>query len=252
MSLAMGRTRSFVAVVAVLGVGLGVAIAAAPELPKVSSFAPADDLVSQLDAFVESLQSDVSSEAEYKDSSEKIGKEANTVIMIAQGLGLHDSDNAYKAAAPAIIKAAQAVAASTDFASAKTTIAALKAATQDKSGGALKWEKVAALPQVMKQVPTVNTKMKTKLKKFAKNSKDIAALSATLSVIAAGSTFDTSPAKEEAQVAKWYAFCTQMRDAAAELNKAARAKDQAGAEAANKKLAQSCDDCHAVFKPEKK
>ena len=47
-------------------------------------------------------------------------------------------------------------------------------------------------------------------------------------------------------------FCVKMRDAAGTLNKAVHAGDQAAATAANKTLAQSCDDCHAVFKPEEK
>jgi len=197
----------------------------------------------------------VATEQEYKDSEGKIAKEANTLVLIALALGLHDTDNKHKASAAALMKAAQELAAAKDYASAKKAVEAVKAAAEGKGAAApaaLKWEKVAALPELMKQVPMVNTKMKRYLKgsRFKSNAKDTAGFSAVLAVVAQGSMADTSEAKSEEQVKQWYGFCAQMRDAASELNKAIRAGDQSAADAAMKKLTQSCDDCHAVFHKE--
>jgi len=69
-------------------------------------------------------------------------------------------------------------------------------------------------------------------------------------VIAQGSMADTSETKTDEQVKQWYDFCAQMREAASGLNKAIHAGDESAADAAMKKLTQSCDDCHAVFHKE--
>ena len=98
--------------------------------PKVSTFAPAADLASQADQYIKDLEKAVASEEEYKDSVEKIAKESNTLVVIALALGLHDQPSKYKASAGAVLKAAQAVAATKDFASARKAIAALKAAAE--------------------------------------------------------------------------------------------------------------------------
>lgn len=245
-------TGLIVVVVACISVSRVQAIGAPPEAPKVSTFAPAKDLAGQLLEYVEDLKQVVSSEQEYKDGEGKVAKQGNALMLIAMALGTHDSDNAYKATAPAILKASKDLAATKNYAAAKDGVNALAAAVEGKGvagGGEAKWDKPSSLPELMKQVPAVNTKMKMKLKQFAKGSKAVAGHSAVLAVIAQGSMYDTSEAKNEAQIKQWYDFCAVMRDSAGALNKAAHDKNKEAAEAANKKLAQSCDDCHAVFHP---
>ena len=228
----------------------------AAEGPKVSTFAPAADLASQADRYIKDLEKAVASEEEYKDSVEKISKESNTLIVIALALGLHDQPNKYQATAGAVVKAAQAVAATKDFASASKAIAALKAAAEGQGNAdvTLKWEKVAALPELMKQVPVINSKLKlnTKPGKFKKKAKDTAGYTAVIAAIAQGSMADTSATKSADQVPQWRKFSTAMRDDAGAVNAAIHQGDQAAADEAMKKLAQSCDDCHAVFHPEVK
>ena len=116
----------------------------------------------------------------------------------------------------------------------------------------LKWEKVAALPELMKEVPLVNTKLKRYIKpeKFKKKAKDTAGYTAVIAAIAQGSMADTSATKSPDQVTQWYKFSAAMRDNAGALNAAIHKGDQPAAASAMKKLAQSCDDCHAVFHPE--
>jgi hypothetical protein len=228
----------------------GPAMAAPPEAPKVSTFAPAEDLVKQVGDYLKALEENVSSEENFKDAQTNVAKDSNTLVLLALALGMHDSDNQYKAAAGAMFKAAKEVAAAKDYAAAKKAVAALKAAAESKGGAAeLKWEKAASLEELMKQVPLVNNKLKGKVKpeRFARGVKDAAGYSAVLAVIAQGSIADTEKAKSEKEVKQWYDFCIQMRDAAAAVNKSVHAGDKEGTQAAMKKLAQSCDDCHGVF-----
>ncbi|MCE5266543.1 MAG: hypothetical protein LLG00_01475 [Planctomycetaceae bacterium] len=226
---------------------------AMPTPPKVSTFAPADDLVRQADLYIAGLEKSVADEEEYKDGKDKIAKDSNTLIVIALALGLHDEDSQYKAQSGAIMKAAGELAATKDFASAQKAVAALKDAAEGKQKveSELKWQKVASLPELMKQVPLVNTKLKRNLKpdKFQKKAKDTAGYTAVIAAIAQGSMADLSATKNPGQAQQWYKFSAAMRDDAGQLNAAIHKKDASGAAKAMKKLAQSCEDCHAVFHP---
>jgi hypothetical protein len=245
---------AILAAAAVLVTGTAV-LAEPPAAPKVSSLAPAKDIVSQVEAYVEDLEEAVKAEADYKDNESKILKGSNTLILLALAAGLHDDDNSLKAAAPAIMKAAQQLAGAKDYQAAKSGVAAVKKAMEDKGDASdLKWAKSASLPELMKQVPLVNNRLKRNFAgdKFKKKAKDNAGDSATLAIIAQGSMADTSEAKTDENVKKWYGFCVQMRDAAAAVNKAVHAGDKDAAEKAMSALAQSCEDCHAVFKEKEK
>lgn len=224
---------------------------AADAAPKVSTFAPAKDLASQAEQYIKGLEKCVESTDEYKDGQEKIAKDSNTLIIIALALGLHDEDSKYKAPAGAIIKAAQALAATKDYEAAKKAVADVKAAAEGKgaAAGELKWEKVAALPELMKQVPVINTKLKLNVKKLKKKADEAAGCTAVLAAISQGTMADTSATKNPDEVKKWQAFCTASRDDAGALNAAIRSGDEAAVAKAMDKLNQSCEDCHEVFKP---
>ena len=130
------------------------AVAVKVDPSKVSTFAPAEDLVSQVDEYLEEFAESVESEEEYGDSKENLGKDANTLILIALALGMHDTENKYQKAAPALIKASQQLATAADYATAKTGVEAVKAAAAtDGDPATLKWEKVASLQELMEAVP---------------------------------------------------------------------------------------------------
>ena len=112
---------------------------------------------------LESLKNTVASKEEYDDSEGKVGRESNTLAVIALALGLHDRDNKYKDKAPDLIKAAQDVAATKDYAAAKKGVAALEeaAAADGRRAANSSGRKSPRLPDLMKQVPMVNTKLKS-------------------------------------------------------------------------------------------
>jgi hypothetical protein len=223
-----------------------------PEAPKVSTFAPAEDLASQLEAYVGEFQSVVKSESEYKEFATKLSKDANTVLLIALALGVHDTDNKYKQAAPALVDAAKTVMAAKDFQAAKAAVKAFEAAmTANANAAELSWNDTrdASMAELMKQVPLVNTKLKRYLRKFKEKAEATSGQTAVIAVIAQGSMPLTGQTEKPNEVELWYKRCAEMRDAAAAVNSAIHAQDENAAEKAMKDLATSCDDCHAVFSP---
>jgi hypothetical protein len=248
--------------IGVLAVAADKAISDAPPMPaapKVSTFAPAEDLASQVTRYIKDLDNIVATEEDYKDSisesTNKVANDANTLVVIALALGLHDQESKYKAHAGALIQAAQQLAATKDYASAKKGIAALKDAAEGKGDAnvELKWQRVASLPELMKEVPMINANLKRLVKgaNFQKKAKDTAGYTAAIAAIAQGSMADISEAKNAEQVKQWYDFAAAMRDHAGAVNAAIHKADEPAAAKAMKKLAQSCDDCHDVFHNEK-
>ncbi len=265
------RWLAWVCVAAAAGSLGRVAIAGPPAAPKVSTFAPAKDVAAQIGVYLTRLEEAVADEEAYKDAETRIAKDANTVILLALAAGLHDEENSYKAAASGLLKAAQELAKAAvvkeqapgtqpsaeevakRYAAVKAAVAEVKKAAESKGGDAskLKWTKAAALPELMKQVPLINNRLKRNLRgeRFKTRAKENAGDAAVLAVIAQGSMADTSEAKNPEDVKKWYDFCVQMRDAAGALNKAVRDGKQPAADKAAAALSQNCEDCHAVFKP---
>ena len=88
--------------------------------------------------------------------------------------------------------------------------------------------KSASLPELMKEVPMVNTKLKRYIKpeKFKAKAKETAGNTAVLAAIAQGSIADTSATKTPDEVKQWYGFMATMRDHAGSLNAAIHKGDE--------------------------
>jgi hypothetical protein len=239
----------------VVATGTWALAAEPPQAPPVSRFAPADDLVDQVKYYLKRLDEAVASEEDYKDYVERIAKDADTLTVIALALGLHDTENQYKAAAPAMIKATTQLAAAKDYATAKAAVAIVQKAAAEKSAGAaaLKWEKVASLKQIMLAVPVINTQLKrnARFRRPKGDGPKAAGRSAVIAAIGQASLYHSGDTEKPNLATEWYKYCIQMRDAAAEMNAVAHRADQpdakTAARAAITKLAKSCDDCHTVF-----
>lgn len=238
--------------VAVMATGVSV-MAAPPEAPPVSKIAKADDLTSQVDYYLAELEESIESEDEYADSASKVVKDANTMILISLALGIHDQDNKYKAAAPAMIKACQELAAAKGYSAAKKGVAAVKAATSSKGDpSSLKWTEVAEFDALMKQVPLINTRVKRYVrgKRFKSEAEKSVGQAAVLAIIAQGTMGSVAKTKAPDEADKWYAFCEEMRDASVALNASIHAQDEDAKDEALEALGKSCDHCHEIFKPD--
>ncbi len=226
-----------------------------PAAPKLSTLAPLADLEAQMKKYVADLGKATASEEAYKDLPEgKISRDASTVAVLALALGLDDQPNAYKDHAAAMIPAAEKLAATADYESAKKAAADLAAAAKGeaKAPGELKWVKVASMKALMEQVPLVNTALKRAVKKEAKQ-KEAQGYSAVLAVIAQASMANVADTKKPQAAQQWFEFCTQMRNAAAAVNAGIHAKQITSEEEPRMdKLQKTCEDCHAVFHPKEK
>ncbi len=224
--------------------------ASSPTAP-VSSYAPADDLEAQMEQYLQDLQKAVENEENFKDAKGRLPKDANTLIVLALALGLHEQPNKYQKAAPALMAAAKELASAKDLASAKKAVESLVgAAAAQGDPSTLKWEKVATLHYLMEAVPLISNKIRDSSltpARLEKRAKEYAGYAAVLAVIAQASLPHADETEKPTEVEKWQQFCLQMRAAAGELNAAIRAKNPEAALQANAKLRQSCDDCHAVF-----
>lgn len=247
--------RQLVIVAAVVGVMLvwGELRSADGNRPKPSTYAPAKDLVRQAEALMKRLGDDLANEAEYgEDQKGRVAKDSNTLVVIAQVLGMHDEQHAWRAAAASVMEAAHQLASSSDeYAKAKAAYDQLAAAT--KATGEAKQvgtEPVAEIGQLMKQVPIVNNTLRRGVtgNRFAKTLDANAGQAATLAAIAELSSFDKSYCSSDEERALWEKVCAEMRDAAGEVVAAIRKEDQAQATAGLDKLVKTCDACHEKFR----
>jgi len=213
---------------------------------------PAADLNRQVDLYVQGFATALSDSGKYEEESRRVMKDAHTLAAIALVLAKHEADHPRKQSAPALLAAAQKLGAATDYASAKSALAAVQVAA--KSNGRKpaengpKWETVAPQGQLMKQVTFVNNRLRRSMRRFDEKADELALDAAVLSVIAQAVAHDTSAVKDPAETGKWYELSDLMRDSAGDLNAQVHKKNRAGAEAALATLTKSCEQCHAVFR----
>ena len=227
-----------------------------PPPPSLAKVVPADDLIAQVRTFQTSMKAMLADEKTYQDEAHKLTRDAHTLAAMAMVLGLYDTDHPLKAAAPALVKAAGELARAKQYEAAKSAFISVEASLAAKAdGGAaptVKPEKVASMGQLMKQVTFVNNRLKRGLRRLGDKTDEKARDTALLAAIAQAVTDDTHEVKHDEQRDDWDRFCGEMRDAAGELNAQIKAADKEGAERAVKRLGQSCDACHQVFRPEPK
>ena len=225
-----------------------------PPSPKISTYAPADDLIGQIDVYIASVEKSLADPDDFDGAKQsRIWRDSNTLAVLALVLGAHDEQHPLKSSMSVLLKGAQALAAAEDDVKrAQEALAVIKAARSGtaQAGEAVKWEKVASLPALMKQVPLVHAGLRRAVKpnRLARLAKASAGQAATLSAIAQVAMLDDEYARSPAEAAAWRAFCAEMRDAAGKVNSAVRAGDQLQVDAGIERLLESCDACHAKFR----
>ncbi len=250
--------RRVVGALAVVGVCVATLplLSQPPEIPKISSFAPAKDLIQQVDFYIGRISESLADPADFDLAKQsRTLKDANTLAALALMLAVHDEQHPLKPGAAALLKSAQELSNAGENAqqagAALEGVKRARAATEG-SGEGVKWEKAASLSALMKAVPLVHTGLKRGVEpnRLARQAAQTAGQSAALAAIAQASLLDPEPAKTPADVERWVQLCIQMRDAAGEVNSAVHAQDQAQVATAMKRLTQSCDACHAKFRHE--
>ncbi len=223
---------------------------------KVSQFAPADDLIAQIEYFVGRMDQALATKDTYDDAAQsRVAKEADTVAVLALGLNLYDGKHRLSGSTGHLLAAAQTLGkADADYPAARKALNELKAALAGKTAGPDSavpgWEPVAPLGLWMKEVPVVQSNMKRSLQPehFKSQAKQAAASSAALAMIAQGVIADDSALKDLGQRQKWRDECIEMRDAAGAVNQAIHAGDLETTQKALVRLSHSCEKCHSDFR----
>ncbi len=235
-----------------VGFGIGRLQAEEPAIPVISTFAPAADLIQQVDFFLGRVEESLADPQDFDAAKQsRTFKDANTLAVLGLMLAVHDQDHAVKGAA-AMNQAAQALAAAgEDAAMAREALGKLRAARQATGQeGSVTWGKTASLPALMKQVPLVHTGLKRGVDpaRLKRQAAQAAGQSAALAAMAEAALLDPEYATNADDATAWRAMCAEMRDAAGEVNSAIHALDEARIAAGMKRLTLSCDACHAKFR----
>jgi len=248
----LAHTRLFLLIVLIALAAAGPS--ASTDLPKVSAFAPAEDLLEQVRFFVGRVEESLADADDFDLAKQsRTFKDGNTIAALALVLAVHDQAYPQKSAMPAVLRAAQSLATVEDnHPRAKKALTEIKAAlaAEGMAEAAVRWEKVASLAALMKQVPLIHSGLKRGVEgnRLARQAPRSAGQAAALAAIAQVSALDPEYVKTAGDAETWHACCVEMRDAAGEVNSAVHAKDEARVSGSMKRLAVSCDRCHAAFR----
>ncbi len=192
------------------GILVSRAFSEAPAVPKVSTFAPAEDLLQQIDFFMGRVAESLADPADFDLAKQaRTLKDANTLAALSLVLALSDQDHPQKASMPMMLRAAQRLAVAEDsFEKANAAFGEIRRAR----GGAVepvaaaRWEKSASLAALMKQVPLIHAGLKRGVEpsRLTRQAPQSAGQSAALAAIAQASMVDSEYAKTPAEVEKWY------------------------------------------------
>ena len=224
-----------------------------PKVPPVSTFAPIDDLVAQVDVYVDRIAKHLSNADSYDDDAQlALEREANTLIVLTQALGLHDKEHPLKSHAGKIIHAAKNLAgASEDYGKATAALAAVDAAFKGEGDAhPLTWKKIASLGQIMEESSVIDARLRRSIepRRFARRASRVKGEAVTLAAIAQATLIDTHEVKNPAEVDTWYEYSKQMREASYNIYTGITTGNAKATGEAAERLTISCETCHEVFR----
>ena len=216
-----------------------------------------DDLTACIEDALEDIKGDLETDQLYEKSSEIIVRTANVLCVLCVAAS-NSAACKYKAAAPAMLKAAQQLAASTDSASAQAAATALDAATASDSTETLEWVKVADLQQLMKAVPSIDSKVKLFLRSEStlvkRGMTSVPQNCTELAVIGKGALANSADTIKPEAVTEWKLFNDEYVAASLGLRAKVLGLGEGTAtfdevKAAYTELEDTCNKCHEIFKP---
>ena len=220
---------------------------------------PAADLEFQVDFYITEFDKrldDLATSKDFAEDSNTLVGDANALVLVALAIGMSEGDSKYKAAAPEIIKAAQAVGDAKDLAAAKAGVAAVKSSLEKKSTDKLEWAKVAKMPPAMKYaVPRINTGMTRYVRTEATLKRGVPNVAGGIAALVAISqglapNFDETVKADKKD--DWIKLSQDFRDAALKANAALHGFEKGDVtfdafKEALTVLKEDCEHCHAVF-----
>lgn len=224
--------------------------------PVVSQFAPVGDVEALIRGLTADSAARTKDEAAYKSGRQQLARDANTLIVLAVALGLHDAPCDLKTRAGAILAAAEKLSQAGSQGEAQAALSQLEGALQAESAAQAaqpsSWENSAAPDELMKQVAFLQGKIKRGARgaRFASTAEENARWATALAIIAQSTAADTAGLEGAEKLAQWREFCGQMQSASVALHQGLAAKDASATAAALDRLEQSCTACHQVFHPD--
>ena len=244
----MKRT-SMVMVVVLAGLVAG---RAAEEADKGFRAVPADDMIAQAEFFQGRIAESLSGAGGYDEPEQaRVQKDAQTLAILYLCLARHDQKHALSGAAAGRYETARQVAEGyKDSAKAKAALDKLASQSQGTptTGNPPAWQAVGEIPVQMKHSQFVENRMKRGLadeRSFKRRAKETAGYVATMA--AYGQVWRLMAPKDDPH-GKWAQFSDEQRDAAGTLNGAIHKQDWPVARDAARKLTQSCNACHAIYR----
>jgi hypothetical protein len=223
----------------------------ADQADKVSRFAPAADLIQQAQFFQDRVAEAVAATSYGELEQTRVQKDAQTLAILYLCLARHDEKHDLSGVAAGRFTAARQIAENyKDQAKAKTHLDQLKSLPSSPAPASQppEWQPVGDIPVQMKHSQFIENRMKRGLadeRTFKRRAKETAGYVATLA--AYGQVWRMMAPKEDAG-GKWQKFSDVQRDAAGALNTAIHKQDWPTAREAAKKLTQSCNACHDVYR----
>ncbi len=214
----------------------------------------ASDVLRQIDYFVGRMDEALATPDSYDLAAKtRVTKDAHTLAALSLVLALSDEEFSRKSTMPGVLAGARRLAlVEGDYTEAAAALEQIKRAQRGEvvAGDGAKWESVASLSVLMKQVPVIHARLTRGVdrRRLARNAAQTAGESATLAAIAQAGVVDTSYAKTPDQAEEWRRHCVEMRVAAGEVNAAIHAQDVNRVSAGMKRLLLSCEACHATFR----
>ncbi|MDA7979771.1 MAG: cytochrome c [Pirellulales bacterium] len=234
---------------------VGLSSSALQDEPLVSQFAPADDLLTMVNKYIEEAGAIVESAEEFGKSDRRthLGELAESVQVLALALCRHDKLPEGTNASSFVIayRAAGELYAAADQ---PTAVKALEEVKRGLAGGVEqsqelpKWGKTDQMYDLMTQVQNSQGAINRGMRRLARRPAPIQENAAFLAAVGHETLFAVPQDLPQELQQPWREYSIAMRDSAAALNAAARAKDEAAAKAAVEALTKSCDDCHAQIR----
>lgn len=231
---------------------LGALCAPLTAADKLSTVAPAADLVAEAEAKLAELETFAADEAAFgKNKKKGIPQGAGVLAMLAQGIAEHDEDSKLKKSAADLRDAALALAKAGSLADAQKAITAAKAAAGGTAAGAKAehaWDKLIDLDSVMAEISARNGKIRKTLRKLPDDVNAAARDASVLAMLAVVTAADTHEVKDKADIEKWKNLSKEMQVEMTTLAAAIKAKEVDKAKEAFSAGGKACNTCHSEIR----
>jgi hypothetical protein len=227
------------------------------DVPKLSTFAPIDELNAEADAVIEDLDKAVADEAGFKRGKVAAKRDANTLVIIAHAISQHDKKDDVKWAknAASVRDAAKALAGAETFADARAALDRIKdlvaGGTPSDAAQPAEWNQLVPLPDLM---PILNRRyllMRRDLIRGKPRKRDATVRHAMLIALFGRTIRDDFSDVENAQDSEmWQTYADHLRDELTQLAKIVRDKKDDDIKGALKSTADACTTCHKKFRPD--